>query len=418
MYVYGGLLQGGLDGHPVFCVVMGVMLVHISSDSRITARWCMVKVWIYVDDIVFQCPQFLLQLLLEVLADAMRPLNFQLQRRKCRVHIPALAAEPLEQWPPEALALQELLPISTEGLTVLGTEASGEHALPLGPWSGAAAETRARAAKACKLADAAMELVRRPPPAGGRQVAWRICRNIITHAMDYDSRVLTSSLVLPHASAVEARAWEVVEAVIGAPLTDEQKIQVQLPTDRSGCQMPMPTAMLLAARAADLIEVGPHIRQVVVEWGFDLEAAREVDGVGEAVADGLLTSLAEQWVTFDMPGRAVLTTASDAPATSPEILRPPAPARHTMSAILKVAAEARHKQLFLTDEDRDCRRMHSAGGPNAGKSLVATAGLRAAHFADEEFMEILPWCFGTPAQTHASRPRHGVFDRPSAHFTA
>ena len=64
----------------------------------------------------------LLQLLLQVLADAMRPLNFELQRRKCRVHVPALAARPLEQWPPEAQALQELLPVSPEGITILGTE--------------------------------------------------------------------------------------------------------------------------------------------------------------------------------------------------------------------------------------------------------------------------------------------------------
>ena len=119
--------------------------------------------------------------------------------------------------------------------------------------------------------------------------------------MDYDSRVLTSSLVLPHASAVEARAWQIVEAVIGVPLTDQQKMQVQLPTERSGCQMPMPTSMLAAARAADLIEVGPHVRQVVVEWGLNLEAARGVDGVGEAVADGFLTSLAAQHVTFEQP---------------------------------------------------------------------------------------------------------------------
>ena len=184
LIVYGSLLQGGLDGHPVFCVVIGVMLVHVSSDGRITARWREVKLWIYVDDIVFQCPPALLQLLLEVLADVMRPLNFQLQLRKCRVHIPALAAVPVEQWPAAAQSLRQLLPISPEGLTVLGTEAAGEHALPLGPWSAAAEETRARAAKACKLADAAMELIRRPPPAGGKQVAWRLCRNIITHAMD------------------------------------------------------------------------------------------------------------------------------------------------------------------------------------------------------------------------------------------
>ena len=402
LYIYGSLLQGGLDGHPVFCIVIGVMLVRVSSDDRIRPSWTMVKVWLYVDDIVFQCPIALLQLLLQVLADAMRPLNFELQRRKCRVHVPALAARPLEQWPPEAQALQELLPVSPEGITILGTEGAGEHALPLGPWAEAAAETRARAAKACKLADAALELIRRPPPAGGKQVAWRICRNIITHAMDYDSRVLTSSLVLPHASVVEARAWEILEAVVGVPLTDQQRVQIQLPTQLSGCQMPMPTGMLPAARAAALIEVGPHVRQAVSEWGFGIETAKSVDGVGEAVAKGLHTSLAEQRVGFEQPGRAVLASAGDAPATSADLLRPPAPSRHTMSAILLVIAEARHKQLLLTDVARDRTRVYSAGGPNAGKALVAPAGLKEAQFADEEFTEILRWRLGIPAQPEAA----------------
>ena len=208
--------------------------------------------------------------------------------------------------------------------------------------------------------------------------------------------------MLPHASAVEARAWEIVEAVIGAPLTDQHKTQVQLPTDRSGCQMPMPTAMLAAARAADLIEVGPHVRQVVVDWGLNPEAAKRVDGVEEAVADGLLTNLANQSVTFSQPGRAVLVTETNVAATSPDLLRPPVPPRHTMSAILKVIASSRHGQIFLTDDARDRTRINSAGGPNAGKSLVAPAGLKAAHFADEEFTEILRWRLGIPAQSHVA----------------
>ena len=63
---------------------------------------------------------------------------------------------PLDQWSREDRFLQDLLPISQEGLVVLGTEAAGEFALPLGPWAAAVGETRARAAKACKLVDAFM----------------------------------------------------------------------------------------------------------------------------------------------------------------------------------------------------------------------------------------------------------------------
>ena len=34
MLIYGSLLQGSLDGHPVFCIVIGVVLAQIRSDGR------------------------------------------------------------------------------------------------------------------------------------------------------------------------------------------------------------------------------------------------------------------------------------------------------------------------------------------------------------------------------------------------
>ena len=36
MYISESLLQGGLDGHPVFCVVIGVVVLHISRDQQVT----------------------------------------------------------------------------------------------------------------------------------------------------------------------------------------------------------------------------------------------------------------------------------------------------------------------------------------------------------------------------------------------
>ena len=52
--------------------------------------------------------------------------------------------------------------------------------------------------------------------------------------------------------------------------------------------MPMPTCIAPIARAADLIEVGLPLRQAIVGWGFDLDTAKTVDGVNDAVAEGLL----------------------------------------------------------------------------------------------------------------------------------
>jgi len=183
-----------------------------------------------------------------------------------------------------------VLPLAPEGLTVLGTDAAGDKALPLGPFAAAAAKTADRAQQACKLCQAAMQLIYRPPPAGGKHVAWRICRNMITHALDYDSRVLTSSLVLPHAAVVERHAWKIVEAVVGTELTDQRE-QIQLPTALAGCQMPMPTSVTPMARAATLMETGHAVRSAVVAWGYSLDSARSADGVDAAVADGIFEAL-------------------------------------------------------------------------------------------------------------------------------
>lgn len=92
--------------------------------------------------------------------------------------MPILAGTSVQEWPDEARSLQEILPLTSEGVIVLGTEAAGEFALPLGPWAAAAGETRKRAAQACILANAARQLVMRPPLAGGKQVAYRIVGNI------------------------------------------------------------------------------------------------------------------------------------------------------------------------------------------------------------------------------------------------
>ena len=45
MVVFGSLLQGGLDGRPVFCVVIAVVLIEIGRDERITVIWQSLLVW-------------------------------------------------------------------------------------------------------------------------------------------------------------------------------------------------------------------------------------------------------------------------------------------------------------------------------------------------------------------------------------
>ena len=57
LIIYGSLLQGGLDGHPVFCLIMGVIVAKVAAHGDIADHWHTMKVWMYVDDVVFQSPQ-------------------------------------------------------------------------------------------------------------------------------------------------------------------------------------------------------------------------------------------------------------------------------------------------------------------------------------------------------------------------
>ena len=92
LIIYGSLLQGGLDGHPVFCVVIAVVLVTIAGDGRVAHFWKQVYLWVYVDDLLFQCPVPHTATLLQVVEDALQLFQLRPQRQKSKLHIPALAS--------------------------------------------------------------------------------------------------------------------------------------------------------------------------------------------------------------------------------------------------------------------------------------------------------------------------------------
>ena len=69
--------------------------------------------------------------------------------------------------------------------------------------------------------------------------------------------------MLPHAAAVERSAWIIAEAVVGRPLGEHERSQVQLPTQLGGCQLMMPIEAVPLAGAADLMETGQGIRLAV-----------------------------------------------------------------------------------------------------------------------------------------------------------
>ena len=68
-----------------------------------------------------------------------------------------------------------------------------------------------RAGAACKLAQAAAQMAR-APAASGKQVAWRLVRLLVNHALDFDLSVLPGSYTRFYAAQVNAAAWRALEA--------------------------------------------------------------------------------------------------------------------------------------------------------------------------------------------------------------
>ena len=52
LYIYGSLLQGGWDGHAVFRLLIGVLMVSVCKHGRVSAIWIQITVWLYVGDVV------------------------------------------------------------------------------------------------------------------------------------------------------------------------------------------------------------------------------------------------------------------------------------------------------------------------------------------------------------------------------
>ena len=391
LWIYGSLLQGGHEGHPAYCLVMAAVLAAATADRRVQQHDSC-RFWLYVDDVVLQAELSIFGSVVMALSDALAAWSLVAKPSKSAVHVPSLAATPTEHWPPEFASLSEILPLSVEGLTILGTDASGDRGLQLGPLAAAGEATRKRSERAVQLADAAVKLAEAAPPAGGRQAAWMLSRCIIRHALDYDARVLPGAIVAPHADIVESAAQKVEAIVTGDDFGEGCQLQARLPVRCGGLQLHSPSWALPLARAACLLEIGPAVRSAISRSKPDECPAEMFDGVTEE-SDDLVAAAASKGVHIGPGGKPVCAAQA---ASDP--LRSPCPMRHLLSSYLRTANAATKAALLqeaeVAGDLRTMTRLHSASGPTAGASLIASPTVEGVRFGDEEFRAALRWRLG------------------------
>ena len=141
------------------------------------------------------------------------------------------------------------------------------------------------------------------------------------------------------------------------------------------------------------METAHDLHATVVSWGCDLRSAYNMDGIDAAVADGLLLDLQQRGVSWRGPGNPAPANEGQAPLIA-GLLRPAVRSQRVLSTLLRLSMNHQHRTMLETDDARTRTRLRSSGGATASKSLVAPAGLRAAHFTDEHVQEITWWRLG------------------------
>ena len=391
MPVYNSLLQGGLDGHQIYCLLMADLVSTITAQlgQDVAAQ---TRIWIYVDDILIQTPPAHLQCVLALTEEWMSAHALRLQRGKCQVHIPGHSGKALQQLPQHIADAIAGLQWSPHGITILGTDATAD----METWVGAddcSASVNKRLARAEQLATAIGQLIDAAPPAGARQPAWHLVRQVLSHALDYDARILPLGVAGEKARALDTLVWPLYEKIIGTKLSDRQKLQLELPARYGGLQCPAPSTIAPLARAAALAEGGPVLRQALIEWGLHPDDAAQHDFVDEAIDAGILARLAERGVHIGPRG---VPGAEECQLAGHLALRAAAPAQHLLSQYLEARACAAYQWLLSTGSARDRCRQHSAGGRTAGASLVAPMNTPQTHFHDAEWTILLRWRLGLP----------------------
>jgi hypothetical protein len=397
--IHGSLIQGNLEAQPIFCLIMAVALDAVRSDPALAAWTALIRHWQYVDDWIIQAPSESVPALMACLDRVLAELGLPLQLTKCRWHIPGLRGVERAEWPPTAVRLLDILEVSTEGITLLGTEACRDLATPLHVPVDTPPQCIARLSRACTLADRVLEMVRIAPPAGAKQAAFALARCLISHALDYDASVLPCSLVLPHARILDQKVLEIIALTLDATAADslpaDALAQLALPQRLGGMQVDLPSHTAPLARAACLMERGPALRLRIAEWAAAEQITldpRVLDGVAIDEQGGLMQLLAERGIDgIHGTGRPAGPGSAAAPA---DPLRPQAPDKHLLSGLLRHSADARFTKLFADALPAERVRLLSAGGPNAGSSMVAQLSVAGVHMTDWQWTSACRWRLG------------------------
>ena len=380
-----GLLQGGHDGQPVFCLIV-TAIEHDFHYNISAARVdpLSLAIWKYVDDAVLQCEVRDFPSVWRAWSAANALHRIVLVQRKSIAYVPAW--DQLVSPPAYSTLISDLVALERGGIVLLGGVAEGSYAAAVGQQLTGPIEKRAE--RACRVSRGLIALANTGLDIGGRQPAWQIARLVVANSLTYDARVNATALTEPFAQRVRSGLVAAMSASAGAPLDESRLAQVFLPRFLGGFEVSDPVASLPRARIAHIIERGPALRAAL--WALASTADEASIEEAEAIGDGglCLDLLRGQGVmpgAHGIPGRG-------RPSSDP--LRPPCPARHLQRSFNHAAGRATLARLLGNADERGRARLHSCGGPSSGRAFIATPLLPILSFNDQDWSSAVRWRLG------------------------
>jgi hypothetical protein len=158
---------------------------------------------------------------------------------KCAIHVPDWVHNPNVEVR-TCIEDDTGIPVSDEGIVLMGTVACRRSSTPIYPSADARALTALGHLKLAERLDAAIRQMERTAlPVGASQAAWMLGQRFLPHALDYDARTCDLNLRCPLANRLDQSAETTALSLMHATEveTDENLVDtLRLPLRLGGMQ--------------------------------------------------------------------------------------------------------------------------------------------------------------------------------------
>ena len=378
--VADGLTQGGCDAQPAFCLGLNRVLRKVIAQCN--ERGIHVKLWAYVDDVVFQTAPCHAADVTAWMDAALRDAGLERRADKCKWYIPAGAVD-ANDIPSDVGTCQH------HGLAVLGSFSDGKLATVVG-LSGAQAEAAAEKAaterldRANALAVRVRDLLLAPIDAPRLHAAWRLTAGVINEALSFDICVTPPGHLARLADRLDTLVDGLLAEIMGSGCTADVLRLCRLDRQHGGCGVPRTAGRCATAFLATVIRCPPPPSEQKDLWS--------IAGVSEH-AQKCVQWLRDAGVHIDSWGMAHRDEPAEPldPANLPQVSLPQR--QRGWRAILG--------ELEAASLARCAPWITSCQGPEGGAFLVSTPAEVGFSIADAVFQTALRFRLGLDVCTAA-----------------